>query len=209
MLGSFFAAPITPSFDEVLRKIESFSELEDGWDYGEGAAISEATLDVAKKWVNNIRELDFEYVNAFPGVGAVTLVGRWARHRIEIIIREPDAALRFGFAYDVDKKQVFYKSKLSETDFVSAFWNSVRNIWKVRDSLIQRNTTQIAINFQGKHFATIPEVDFQSSGLAAQNASLAQYVPTLQGTIKEKILSPESLLLIGNSIQIYFPSALQ
>jgi hypothetical protein len=105
--------------DPILQKIESFGRLPPGWDYGRGGPIARDIRAEAEKWHAVLSGNSLEYINAIPGIDAVTLTGGRGAHRIEIIITRRNGALSYGFAHDIDRKQQFYRTKLSVSEMQS------------------------------------------------------------------------------------------
>lgn len=61
--------------EEIMKKIDAFLELPDGWHYGEGHAPSKGTVKMAKKVYDQFNTEKYE-IEVFPGI--------WGEIMIEI-----------------------------------------------------------------------------------------------------------------------------
>lgn len=116
---------IKPIADPVITKLDAFTRLPDGWDYGRGGPISRTTVETAKTWYVTLRKLAFSYVNAFPSPGAVTLAAGVGDYRVELIFREGNGAIRFGFVQDFKRRRQVYKPNLSGLGLLKAMQDAL------------------------------------------------------------------------------------
>lgn len=111
--------------DPVVAKLDAFTRLPVGWDYGHGGPISQAIIDQAKTWYGSLRKCAFSYVNAFPSPDSVTLAAGIGDHRIEIIFKEQHGSIRFGFVRDFKRRREVYKPNLSAADLTTIVLESM------------------------------------------------------------------------------------
>ena len=91
----------------VAEKIESFRDLQAGWDYGRGVPISENTIQRALAWNLILKLLRLPATDASPGSdGEVSIAVGCGDHYFEVIVEADDT---ISVAYDFQRKQVFYR----------------------------------------------------------------------------------------------------
>ncbi len=72
----------------ILDKIRSFSELPDGWHYGEGRGATEQAQEMAKMICSQLPEFGID-IKLFPGIyGGITIFGCRDSHFFEIFCSE-------------------------------------------------------------------------------------------------------------------------
>jgi hypothetical protein len=126
------------NFADTAVKILSFGDLPLGWHYGEGGPIPENTLDAALAWNRFISPWPFDYTDAFPGDGGrITIAAGRGNHYIEIII-EPD--FKVSVAYDFERKQKFYRLRMSDQQARKAVLEALGEIWNASISFTLENT---------------------------------------------------------------------
>ena len=98
--------------DHVVEvKIRSFSDLADGWHFGEGGSIPEEVIGVALALSRYARELKFSEIDAFPGVNGEILLTIYHRNNVLELTIEPD--LSINAVMEVDDMEVSDKEGLS------------------------------------------------------------------------------------------------
>jgi hypothetical protein len=111
----------------VEDKIESFANLPQGWDYGAGGPIPKKTRDAALEWNNLLKFHGFGDTDAFAGGSREIVIALTSGdHYLEVIV-EPDDSV--SVAYDYQRKQMFYRPKLSDLEAQLAIQEVVRRIW--------------------------------------------------------------------------------
>src|SRR5690348_17679722 len=89
------------------RKIDSFSSLKPGWNYGQGGPISKITRDRATTWLRFVNWLGFSRTNAIPGVNDDIVVSSGiGEHYIEVVI-EGDGSI--SVIYSIGRRRVSSK----------------------------------------------------------------------------------------------------
>jgi hypothetical protein len=106
----FFSKIVTD--DHVVEvKIRSFSDLADGWHFGEGGPISEKVISVALALSKYARELNFSEIDAFPGVnGEILLTLYYGDYVLELTV---ESDLSINVVMEVGDEEVFDKEGLS------------------------------------------------------------------------------------------------
>lgn len=105
---------------ETSAKIQSFAELEQGWDYSSGNKISDKVIDNALKFLDKFAEKEgFTNTNAFPSDKEILLTIELDTGIItEYYIREND----FDFCIDICDQEVL---RFSGVDIQSAIHDTI------------------------------------------------------------------------------------
>src|SRR5262245_7014697 len=75
----------------IGEKLDSFADLEKGWDYGTGATIPNERIRAAKVWCRLLEVLGCPRLDASPGSdGEISVAGGFDDHHIEIIVESDD-----------------------------------------------------------------------------------------------------------------------
>src|ERR1700683_2990257 len=85
----------TLSANTTSEKILDFADIEDGWHFGEGAAISKKAIRDASRLYDTLIEYGFYETDAFPGLsGEVRVTAYWGDCYFEFT-RERDGTWSF------------------------------------------------------------------------------------------------------------------
>jgi len=138
----------TNTQSEVERKISSFAALLDGWDYGRGGPISQATLDSAFEWNRFFRQRGFLQTDAFPGGDReVVITAGFGDHDIELIV-EPDG--KISVAYDRAGQHELYRANLAPIEATWVVTNLMGQICSASGFFIPINSTNAAKNLSNQ-----------------------------------------------------------
>ncbi len=78
----------------VLAKIESFSNLKPGWDYGDGVPFATKTISIARDISQRSLQLGFTRSDAFPGTdGTIQITIYEAKLKYIVIMIRPSGAV--------------------------------------------------------------------------------------------------------------------
>lgn len=194
--GIYLVATSLNLVSSVDEKIESFATLKDGWDYGSGGPLSARLREQAHSWAS-IFQLQFHYVDAFPGRNKITLAAGIGEHYIEFIIEETGDGFRYGVAYDFKRKQKFYKTRLPLEEAVRLLQVASGEIWKLSTSSIQINTMPGRGHLYGTHSQITMEAS-QSLTWPAQTNRGWEFVGTLQNTTDTWVTSRATPQFFGD-----------
>lgn len=119
----YFIGSSVPISSGTAVKIESFRVLPEGWHYGEGASIDEATINRALDiyWcmvLNNFTETD-----AFPGACGEVQLAAYNGARFVSVIIEPTG--EFSLIHEVNGADVCEPFETSDLSVVKNFINDV------------------------------------------------------------------------------------
>lgn len=109
---------------DTEEKINSFTALPDGWDYGSGGPLPQETANLAVLWNNFLRFVSTGLLatNAGPGSdGEIAIGASLGDHYIGVII-EPDHTV--SVMYDVDHTPKFYRPRLSNAAAQQAVYDA-------------------------------------------------------------------------------------
>jgi hypothetical protein len=136
-------------------KINSFADLQPGWDYGSGDAPSENTRNLAIQWSRRLVFLGLSKTNAMPGSeGQISVSGSLANHYIEIIIN-PDGTVSLD--YDIDRKQESYIPNMSTIEAITKLREIMGQAWNALTIFTQGNTIQRTISGADSRLPTIAD----------------------------------------------------
>lgn len=144
---------------ETESKIDSFANLENGWDYGKGGPIPEPVRDIAKAWNDYLRTQGVvRYTAAFPGSDSVTIAAGLLNDNYLEIITCFDGRVTYSVAHDHKGNQQFYEENLSNRDAVDLVLKVLRQALgetcTAYISYTPKNTTYGNIGSQGMHSGT-------------------------------------------------------
>lgn len=198
----FSSPPNTPS--DAEKELNSFANLEQGWDYGLGGPIPETTLSVAREWLHKLEfhSQSFSNIATFPGnSGKVTIAASSGDHYLEIIV-EPD--LSISVAYDFKRKQKFFRLHLTPEEAQRSVAEVLGEIWTVPISSIPGNITFTKASSSAMPLRII-EDHYQLwmlPVLRTRNGQSATISESLFGGWTEYVATP---LFFGDSIPIPLP----
>jgi len=113
--------------NEVLKKIKSFSELINGWDYGLGVPASKETIDYVIEIYKQLNRIHFE-VDVSPRTdGGITLIFSIQDHFVDIDVKPcMRLNIREEVGYGVDYKIDFQKEDVT----IAEIENLLEEIYK-------------------------------------------------------------------------------
>jgi hypothetical protein len=80
-----------PTIFETRRKLEDFTSLPKGWNFGEGVSTSRKIVALANGVLDRAQDLGFQLADVFPGVSGEVQVNLYQdEHYFEFIIDAPD-----------------------------------------------------------------------------------------------------------------------
>jgi hypothetical protein len=192
---------LTPALT-ASEKILLFSQLENGWDYGNGESILDVTIRVALMWNERLSNFGFQDTNASAGTdGEVAIGAAWGVHYVEVIIENDDTV---SIAYDFDRKQVFYRLRMPEADAYQTIIELVGKIWSASTSFIPASTTGTKIGGFEPLSGTTP-APYQLLAVNVWRSAALPLASTYENTIiSSSPPSSGSPQYFGNSIPIYY-----
>jgi hypothetical protein len=189
-------------FLSAEETIKSFSGLECGWDYGAGCPSQESTINAALTWNKLLRFAGFE-TDASPGTdGEISVAGSFGDHYVEMIV-EADATT--SVAYDLQRKQQFYKLRMQTIEALSSIIDVAGEIWSASTSYTQGSITSQNVSGLGQ-LSGITKDHYQFSHANAFKAQLERYVNTQENSMVNTagyVVSPQ---YSGGSTQITYLS---
>lgn len=134
---------------ETNKKILSFNNLLDGWNYGEGVHIQKKTIASARDINDYIRSCGFFETDAFPVPdGSIMTTLYHDKDYLEFIIH-PDKSITY---IREKNKNVIVHEENQSSDDTKVFINKFRGeIWSLSDSSIQFFTTSEMNNIKALH----------------------------------------------------------
>jgi hypothetical protein len=207
---NYYAAPAmyyiggpTAGLRSTENKINSFANLPDGWDYGDGGSIPKHTRDTAIAWDRLLQTQGFIETDAFPGAdGEIVVAVGIGEHYFEVII-EPDDTI--SLAYDFRRKQVSYRPNMTSMEAVQAILELTGQICGVSGYYTQINTTKNRENLHVPRFATPRMTDvYRSWEWNVSTAAEDQFVPILGSFTKDTPELWESPPFFGSLNPIFY-----
>jgi hypothetical protein len=151
--GSYYLMSYSGNIpSSVEEKLNSFANLPDGWDYGEGGPIPVERIALAHVWNSFLRSRGFFDTDVSPGTdGEIAIGGRLGNHYVEIIL-EPDSTV--SVAYDRNRKQVFYKLHQQPWEAQKVVVKLMDEIWSASTLFTGTSITPPKTSGSGQLFAT-------------------------------------------------------
>lgn len=103
-----------PNIEETLSLLNEFSTLLEGWQFGEGSALSPDLLKQARAWVRLADIIGIKRANAFPDVEGGVQIRFYHRDRILEMTFEIDGNV--VLAEDIGKSQIYFNENASLDD---------------------------------------------------------------------------------------------
>lgn len=95
-----------PTILETRRKLEEFTTLPKGWNFGEGVAASRKITALANGVLDRAQDLGFHLVDAFPGINGEVQINLYHDdHYFEFVLDAPE---RVTFVYEQDDEEKVY-----------------------------------------------------------------------------------------------------
>lgn len=95
-----------PTIFATHRKLEEFITLPNGWNFGEGVAVSRKIAALANGVLDRAQDLGFHVADAFPGINGEVQVNLYhGAHYFEFVIDAPE---RVTFVYERDDEEKVY-----------------------------------------------------------------------------------------------------
>jgi hypothetical protein len=190
------------TLSEAEKELDSFADLEHGWDYGRGGPIHETTLNVAREWLHVLESHPFSNIATFPGSsGKVTIAASSGDHYLEVIV-EPD--LSISVAYDFRKKQKFFRLHLKAEEAQQSVSEVLGEICSAPISSILENITFTKASLSAMPLR-IMEDHYQLWILPAQKRTNRQSANISESPSREWMAYVATPLFFGGSILSPFP----
>ena len=106
-----------PNIAETIKKVRSFSELENGWHFGEGVAPSTRVQDKAIAVLHGVQMIGLSRSNAFPGVNGEIEITFYHRDSFLELTFETDGSLTIPG--DEDRWPALFKEGFSIADVIT------------------------------------------------------------------------------------------
>ena len=95
-------------------KIESYLTMPDGWNFGEGIAFDNATVDAALRLHGELLRNGLSRTESFPGLGGQVIVTFYRLpHYYEFVVY-PDGHIEYTHEFDDD--EVCWRESITEAD---------------------------------------------------------------------------------------------
>ena len=182
-----------------IATICSFSQLPDGWNYGEGRGATEDAVTAAIE-LNSLLVRYAHEIEVFPGVdGGILLCGYYEDQVLEI---RCDPSGRMDMWLEVADEPVYEQDAVS-LDTISAFLGDLG--WQAKNSfgyLIQSITAEKEGDLPARYFKDRREMEVSLHLIPDVLSSIAEVsVSMSHDTIKDQ---PGSLSFCGDSTQVYY-----
>jgi hypothetical protein len=168
--------------DPISSTIDSFGKLPTGWAYGRGGAIPERTLKLAHKWCATLRLQGYDNIEPFPGDEEVLLAVSDGDHYFELIV-EADGTV--SIAYDYRRRQVFYRSHMTEEETLKTISEMKGRKWSASDFYIRVDTTRRSTNLHGSLLETQALTEHYLLWIGTAFGRQGAPSPTISGTTTE------------------------
>ncbi|WP_419728223.1 hypothetical protein [Lichenicola sp.] len=193
----------------TIQKLEGFSNLPVGWNYGAGVAPTRRAIALATAFVSIYQNCGFPTTDAFPGTdGEIMITAYEGDHYVEITL-ETDGKIRF--VYEVENEEKIYKEGLSiyqAAELLSTVAEQVEAVrWPSLESSIPFTTmiltgSNLRTWHSGLNEPRMARKQFPVSNMSVQYATAELYAPTLPTSIRS---SRRPRQFIGSSTNPTFP----
>jgi hypothetical protein len=135
----------------AAEQIDSFGQLDPGWDYGGGTVVEESTIDAAHTWNRLLTMIGLE-TSASPGSeGEIAIAGSYGQFHLEVIVESDQST---SVAYDVRGAQEYYHLRRPTIEVLGSVLNMAGEIWSASTWSTPRSTTPLHTIGPGSHFVT-------------------------------------------------------
>ncbi len=130
------------------KKVDSFSNLPNGWHYGQGVPPLAQVIDKAKKLNDLALNVGFKGANAFPGIeGEIQLTVYFRDIYLEFTI-PPDGLITY--VYELDHQEIEYE-QISYNQAIAKIRSFRGIIWASSELLVRSTTISIRNAFKVSH----------------------------------------------------------
>lgn len=99
--------------DDINQKLIKFSNLHDGWHYGEGISIPISHILIAAELIDYIRSICDYNMDLFPGLSGELRITIYDNLRYFEITIENE--ISFTYLYEFDEREVDFLENISKT----------------------------------------------------------------------------------------------
>ena len=190
------------SANTIEQRIRSYANLPEGWNYGDGGPLPEVLIEIALVWNEFLRNYPFSRRDTCPGDNRITIGCGISFHYIEVISELKGDTVSYSLAYDIHKKQQFFKEGLSPADAAREVNAVLEGIWKSLTLSIHEPTIQKNENSFVRPLETTEALFPLSVSLALPDATprYAHISESIFGTVVGQKLLP-ILPFFGSSTQ--------
>jgi len=186
----------------AAEQIDSFGDLQPGWDYGSGSIVENSTITAAHVWNRLLTIIGFE-TSASPGSeGEISISGSRDQYHLEVIV-EPDQST--SVAYDIRGNQEYYHLHRPTVEVLGSVLDVAGEIWSASTWSTPRNMTLLGTSGPGSRSA-IMGGPFQYSPPNALMNLASQLANTYVGTGVSMNTSVANLPYSGGSTQTTYPA---
>lgn len=184
-----------PNLTETINKLVKFSELEEGWRFGEGGAPEPRLIQLADKFIRYGSSLGIERFNVFTGSDKEVLVSFYVDEQALEFVFYPDGAITM--AEDKNGVQVDFQEEITEREIYT-------HIWQLRFT----TQTLFAPSIRETSIPRQERLTVQLSGLRAMAAASQSSSQNVQSPLLEvsantsddsTLVLPKSLVFTGSS----------
>jgi hypothetical protein len=187
----------------TAEKIESFSDLQEGWDYGVGAVVEQTTISAAQTWNRLLTMIGFE-TDASPGAdGEIAIGGSRGPYYMELIA---EADQTTSVAYDFKGMQEYYRLNQPTIDVLSSVLDVAGEIWNASTWYTQENTISRNISGFGPP-SGITRGPYQYFPVNASNSMIAENANTFGYITDTSNISAVNLQSSGGLRRVISPPA--
>lgn len=180
-----------PTIRETIRKAREFSELPEGWHFGDGVPPSRQRVDQAIAFLEFADLAGIERANAFPGIrGQIEITFYTADRMVEITIESDDS---ITMAEDRGREQIYFEENRSRFDVYRRLEEFSQNTWPSSDLFTVNTMTQnVRVPVLRVALSTSePENRFPLSIVSAREPRAAQFVLILRDITTSNLGTPK------------------
>ncbi len=137
--------------DDVINELASFSELAEGWHYGEGGPIKAELIRAASEIYRFAKSsIGFAGTEVFPGVyGEILLSFRSGRNLLEITIN-PNG--KMDFLWEFEGRKVQDEENLCKAEVIENLHKARQRMFNLFDTSITVTTPKENVDTRALHF---------------------------------------------------------
>jgi hypothetical protein len=174
-----------PTIRETVRKVKEFSNLSEGWHFGEGAPIPLDRVTQAERFLEFGDLIGIKRTNVFPGIhGQVEATFYIENRTLEITIESDDS---ITIAEECDSEQVYFAENLIKRAAYSRLEEFGQNLWASSDLYIASITTRSEAVLQLPPSTSEVENRFPLSIVIAQQPRATRFVGILPGITTNRL----------------------
>jgi hypothetical protein len=184
-------------FPQITKKVDSFSNLPDGWHYGQGVPPFAQVIDKAKKLNKLALSIGFKETNAFPGIeGEIQLTAYFRNLYLEFTISSDEL---ITYVYECDNQEIEYK-QITYDEAITKIRSFRGIIWALSELLVRSTSIPKRSAFKALHLNHLAQMAGSQSSIKIVPSKLVETSVPIYKSFTPK--SQETLQYFGKSLKV-------